>query len=298
MKIALDVMGGDNAPYSTLQGTKLFLDSTLSSKTKIVLVGDKELIENQINKLQIDLDSKRFEIIHAKEIISMDGNTAALLSSSLFILGKIDGIKRPALATYIPTKEGGFILSDVGANIDVKPIHLLQFSLMASDYAKYMNKITSPRIGLLNIGKEKNKGSKLYIETNKLFEENLDNFVGNIEPRYIMENKADVIICDGFSGNIVLKLTEGIINHLHSWLNSNSRLISSNDNFINSVFNTYNYEEHGSSPFLGVKGIVLKCHGSCSEISFYNALKSAEKLHKNKLLSKIKSDINDKFNIS
>ena len=330
MRITLDTMGGDNAPDSSLLGAKLFIEATPNSDTKIILVGPKSIIQNQVNNLFSNIDPNRFEIHNAEDIITMNeekpafafknkpnsslvkavqlvkdgeanavisaGNTAALLSSSLFLLGKINGIKRAALATYIPSKNKGFILCDVGANTDVRPIHLMQFAIMASDYVKYIEKIDAPKIALLNIGTERNKGNKLTSETYPLLEDNLDNFIGNIESRDLLEGKTDVAICDGFTGNAVLKLIEGIVTHFYQSLKTNQKISESEHtmNSINNIFNKYNYEEHGASPFLGVKGIVLKCHGSCTEVSIKNALISAEIFYENKIIDKIEQDLNKK----
>ena len=330
MRIALDVMGGDNAPDSSILGAKLFIEATPDSQSKIIFVGPKSIIQDQINNLFSNINPDRFEIYNANDIVTMDeekpafafknkpdsslvqavklvkkgaanavisaGNTAALLSSSLFLLGKIDGIKRPALATYIPSKNNGFILCDVGANTDVRPIHLMQFAIMASDYVKYIEKIDNPKIALLNIGTERNKGNKLTSETYPLLEDNLENFIGNIESRDLLEGKADVAICDGFTGNAILKLIEGIVNHFYQSLKINQKISESEHtmNSINNIFSKYNYEEHGASPFLGVKGIVLKCHGSCTELSIKNALLSAEIFYKNKIIDKIEEDLNKK----
>ena len=291
MIIALDVMGGDNAPKSNILGAKKFLNS--NPNVKVILVGHESIIKDQLKIHDFD-DLSRIEIYHSPEIITMDepkpsmvfktrpnssivqavklvkdgladaiisaGNTAALLSSSLFILGKIEGIKRPTLATYFPSRKGGFVLSDVGANMDVKPIHILQFAAMASIYAKNIKKIDSVKVGLLNIGSEKN---------------------------------IDVVVCDGFAGNVILKLTEGLVSHLNKWMNSKKEIKNNPEvmNIVNSIFNNYNYEAHGASPFLGVKGIVLKCHGACSDKSIESALNLAHTFSSKDLLSKIENDL-------
>ena len=334
MKIALDIMGGDNSPLSNIVGSKLFLDTNPNSDTKIIFVGNKLLIEEEIKKNQIALDYKRIDFLDVNEVVTMSeekpaqvfknkpnsslvksiqlvkdnvadavisaGNTAALLSSALFVLGKIDGIKRPALGTYIPTNKNGFVLCDVGANTDIKPMHLVQFSIMASEYAKHIKNIESPRIGLLNIGAEKNKGNQLTINTFEILDKNIDGFIGNIEPRYIFDDKADVVVCDGFSGNIIIKLIEGLISHNYNWLNEIYTPPTHKDTTMSSIeeiFNHYNYEEHGGSPFLGVKGIVLKAHGASGEMSIKNSLLSAESLHKNNIIEKIQEDLSSNSNL-
>jgi len=330
MKIALDVMGGDNAPQSNIIGAKLFIDSNNDSDVKIIFVGPKSIIKEEIKKHALDRMQNNFEICDAEDVITMDeikpayafknkpnsslvksiqlvkenkadaiisaGNTAALLSSSLFLLGKIGGIKRPALATCIPRGKRGFILCDVGANMDVKPAHLIQFAIMSSDYVKYIQGVNSPKVALLNIGSEKNKGNKLTTETYPLMEENIENFIGNIETRDLFSDKADVVVCDGFVGNNVLKTIEGIINYFYQTLELNVNIKNTDEtkNTITNIFNKYNYEEHGGSPFLGVRGIVLKCHGSCSEKSIKNTLDTARIFYDNKIINKMEEDLNDK----
>ena len=331
MKIALDAMGGDNAPKSNILGVKKFLNS--NSNVRVILVGDESLIKEQLKINKIN-DLSKIEIYHSPETIAMDepkpsmvfktkpnssivqaiklvkdgradaiisaGNTAALLSSSLFILGKIEGIKRPTLATYFPSMEGGVVLSDAGANMDVKPIHLLQFAAMASIYAKNIKKIDSVKVGLLNIGSEKNKGNTLTQSSFKHLENNIKGFIGNIEPRYLFEKNIDVVVCDGFAGNVILKLTEGLITHLHKWMSSKYEIRDNPEvmNTMNSIFNNYNYEAHGASPFLGVKGIVLKCHGACSEASIESALNLAYTFSSKDLLSKIENDLENDLSLT
>jgi len=333
MKIALDVMGGDNAPTSNILGVKRFLNNNPSLDINIILVGDESLIARELDSHNIS-KSNNIEIHHAPDSISMDqpnpalafkrkpnssivqsiklvkeqkanavisaGNTAALLSTSLFVLGKIKGIKRPTLASYFPSKKDGFVLSDVGANTDIKPIHILQFSAMASIYAKHIKNITSAKVGLLNIGAERNKGNSLTQESFNLLDKNIKKFIGNIEPRYIFNEDVDVVVCDGFTGNIFLKLTEGLTSYFQQWITSD-KLIKDHSNVvnsINSIFNNYNYEEHGASPFLGVKGIVLKCHGSCSEVSIENSINIAHIFSNKKLVSKIEEELFENENLT
>ena len=170
---------------------------------------------------------------------------------------------------------------------------------MASSYVKHIENIETPKIALLNIGSEKNKGNKLTSATYPLLAEHFENFIGNIESRYLLEGKTDVVLCDGFAGNIVLKLTEGLIDNFYQLLIKEKDINSSDKSNISlkKIFNTYNYEEHGASPFLGVKGIVLKCHGSCSEVSIKNALLSAEIFHKKKIIGKIEKELLQKIDL-
>ena len=175
---------------------------------------------------------------------------------------------------------------DVGANSKSTPEQLYQFSKMASIYTKYQLKINNPKVALLNIGTEPNKGTELIQKTYNLMEEKLNNFIGNLESRYIFDSKADIVICDGFTGNIVLKLIEGMMSY-------NLNLISNKLNLqkpdiINNLKSIYDYEKTGAVPILGINGLVLKSHGSSSKISIKNALKVAEELHQFNLIKKFK----------
>tara|TARA_S200000501_G_C20837182_1_gene749908 strand:- start:668 stop:1675 length:1008 start_codon:yes stop_codon:yes gene_type:complete len=322
-------MGGDHAPYSTVNGAIEFIQDNSLDSPYVDLYGNQDEIEKIIDKSGFSSD--KITINHCTEMIDMDersvkafrdkpdsslvravssvkegkshaivsaGNTGALLTSSLFILGKIKGINRPALAPFIPTQNGGFILCDAGANSDVKPKHLVHFGIMATAYMEHLVDIKNPRVALLNIGTEATKGNELTRQAYPLMEEHVSNFIGNIESRYIMEGKADIIVCDGFVGNSVLKLIEGLIKHLFSWLGDsiNSKTTSKLASPLlkpafQDVKNVLDYEEHGSTPFLGVNGIVMKCHGSSSVKSIKNALKSAAKACNENLINDIANRI-------
>ncbi|MDP6133950.1 MAG: phosphate--acyl-ACP acyltransferase, partial [Candidatus Marinimicrobia bacterium] len=201
---------------------------------------------------------------------------------------------RPAFAPFIPTNNGGFILCDAGANADSKPQHLVQFALMASAYIEHLKIRPNPKVALLNIGREENKGNELMTSAYPMLKEHVQNFIGNIESRYILEGKADVVICDGFTGNIVLKLTEGIISHLMGWIQERIKVHSA-DNDISSIItpvftdikNTLDHEEHGATPLLGINGVVMKCHGSSSERGIKNSIIAAQKTVEGKLIDGI-----------
>ena len=213
------------------------------------------------------------------------GNTGALLVSSLFMIGKIKNISRPAFAPFIPTRNNGFIICDAGANVDAKPNHILQFALMASAYIEHLMNIKNPKVGLLNIGREKTKGSNLYRETYLLLENNLKNFYGNIESRYIHSGLVDVVVCDGFTGNIILKHSEGLMQNILSWVKESNK---SNNKFnLENILSLLDYEEHGATPLLGINGIVMKCHGSSKSKSFYSSIQAARKAYDYKLINNI-----------
>jgi len=317
IKIALDIMGGDNAPQSNINGAIDFLKKNQGS-VKIYMIGNEKYILPELEKNK-NISNDTFEIVHTSQTVDSDdkpskiiktkpdssmnkaicllkdnivdavissGNTGCLVSSSFFNLGTIKGIKRPALFTIIPSEKGNFLLGDVGANPSSKPEQLLQFSKMASIFAKYQLKINKPKIGLLNIGSEPNKGTAIIKETYTLMNNELTNFIGNIESRYIFDNKADIVICDGFTGNIVLKLIEGTMNYNLNLITNKLNLKSTEQ--IESLKSVYDYEQTGAAPILGINGLVLKSHGASSRISIFNALKTAERLSSVNLISKFK----------
>jgi len=325
MKIALDVLGGDNAPLSTIEGAFSYLDDQGDSAAELILLGDKAQIESTIQELSRDKDD--ITIHHTTEIIGMNerssrifrekpdsslvksiqlvrdgeaqaavsaGNTGALLASSLFMIGKIPGILRPAFAPYIPTDNGGFILCDAGANADTKPQHLVQFALMACAYMEHLGNHPNPRVALLNIGLEENKGNELTINTYPMLKSHISNFIGNIESRYLLDGKADIVICDGFTGNIVLKLTEGIISHLMGWIQKGieSHVINKDASSIcqpifDEINTTLDHEEHGATPLLGINGVIMKCHGSTSARGIKNSLIATQKTVQENLIADI-----------
>ena len=312
-------MGGDNSPAANVDGVFQYIDLFKFDEINFSLVGDKNIIEKYLEERK--LHSKYISIIHADQTITPEdrpsrvfktkpnssivksinllkdkkvdavisaGNTGALLSSSLFLIGKIKNIKRPALAPYIPSINKGFILCDAGANVDTKLNHLLQFGIMSKCYLENVENIMNPRIGLLNIGKESNKGNELTKKAYHLLNETLDNFIGNIEPRYILNEDVDIIICDGFIGNIVLKLTEGIFYNVNRWILNNN---SNNQLSHESILEKFDYEDHGGTPILGIKDIVIKCHGSSSGKSIFNSIKTAKIFYEKKIINIIEEKL-------
>ncbi len=333
MKIGLDIMSGDNAPLSNINGAINYINNPLSKNNTIILYGNENIIKNNISLIK--KHKKRISTRITSHIINMNdspsmafktkrnssmikiiddlndsnvdaavssGNTGALLASSLLILGKIKGIRRPALAPYIPIGKKGFILCDAGANTDIRPEHLLQFAYMSSAYIEHLGIINNPKIGLLNIGTEENKGSTLIKNTYKLLEKNFKNFKGNIESRSLLDSKVDIVICDGFTGNIVLKLIEGtislMINITKQSINSHS-LSKIVKPVLYPVFDdlkkSFDYEEYGGTPLLGVNGIVTKCHGSSNHKAIENALLNTQKSFENNLINDIKNNLTKVF---
>ena len=301
-------MGGDNSPDATLNGAYLASQS-LGKEETIVLVGNEKLAKSWFKSNNID--TSVFEFIHADEVISMNehatkalrkkpnnsisvgfnalknkeidvfssaGNSGAMLVGSMFSIGPIKGVIRPSITSVLPKKNGGVgLILDVGVNADCKPDVLFQFAILGSLFAENVYNIQKPKVGLLNIGEEKGKGNLLTQSTFQLLEDNDDiNFVGNVEGRDLFNDKADVIVCDGFTGNVVLKLAESFYSLIDQ------------KNIKDDYFDRFNYEIYGGTPVLGVDGNVLIGHGISNENAIKNMILLGKDLINSNLNSKIK----------
>lgn len=330
MKIAIDAMGGDHAPKEIVEGVKKAIQHFLD--LEFILVGDEKQIRPILG------DEQRVSIIHTDEMIeSTDepvravrkkknasmvlmaeevkegradacisaGNTGALMTAGLFIVGRIDGIERPALSPTLPTTGGeGFILLDVGANVDAKPEHLLQYAWMGSIYAQKVRGIESPRIGLLNVGTEDKKGNDLTKKAFALIKNTELNFIGNVEARDLLEGVADVVVTDGFSGNIALKSIEGAASSVFSMLKG--ALTSSTKNKLAAAVlkpqlkqlkAKMDYTEYGGASLFGLKAPVIKAHGSSDANAIFSAIRQARVMVENdvpKTISETVLDLNNK----
>ena len=315
MKIALDAMSGDFAPISTVKGAIEALEE--NEKLEIILVGKEIIIKEELKKYKYDV--KRLEIKNADEIIEMTddpvkavkekknssmnvtidlvkeklaeasvscGNTGALLTSSQLKLKRIRGVLRPAIAVLFPNKKDkGTLFLDLGANADSKPEFLNQFAMMGSKYVEIFLNIKNPKVALLNIGEEESKGNELTRESYNLLKENKAiNFIGNIESTKIMDGEVDVVVTDGFTGNILLKTSEGIgkfIFHIvkesimESWLSKMGALLIKGS--MKKVKQKVDASEYGGAIFLGLNGLSLKAHGNSDSTAIKNALKVASK---------------------
>lgn len=308
MRIILDGMGGDNAPGAIVEG------AVLASKEidhEIVIIGQEELINQELKKYKYNYD--KITVADAREVITNDeapvravrskkdssivkginmvkngegdifisaGSTGALLSGGLFILGRIQGIDRPALASIYPIVGGEpSLLVDAGANADCKPNNLLEFGMMGNIYMEKVIGRTSPRVGLVNIGTEAAKGSTLTKAAYELLEQSDMNFVGNVEAREVPKSACDVIVCDGFTGNVVLKLTEGLAWNILQVIKKKftdgvkaklgaALLIDK----LGELKKEFDYSEYGGAPILGVKGPIVKMHGSSSANAVKNTI--------------------------
>ncbi len=323
MIIALDAMGGDDAPGVVVQGALQALKES-SSSLNLLLLGDEQAIQHELD----GFSSSRLAIHHTTQVVDMEdrgskviktkpdsslvkgiqlvkagsadafvsaGHTGAVMSTSLLSYGRIKHVKRPALGVYIPTLTGGKILCDVGANPDAKPYHILQFAIMASHYFDHVEGHKNPTIGLVNIGAEPSKGSELYKETHELLKSELPNFVGNVEGRHIMDCNADVLVCDGFVGNTLLKFAEGMVsvftNELKSGI-SNRIWYMLGALLLRPVFTNFrkkfDFEEHGGTPLLGVNGVSIITHGSAGPKAICNSIHLAKKCIDENLIEDIR----------
>ncbi|PPA72088.1 phosphate acyltransferase PlsX [Jeotgalibacillus proteolyticus] len=327
MKIAVDAMGGDHAPKEVVLGAMKAVKE-LPSVT-IQLFGDQQKIKEHLT------DDHNIEIIHTEEtILSTDepvravrrkkdasmvlmaqsvkdgvssacvsaGNTGALMAAGLFVVGRIKGIERPALAPTLPTTDGkGFVMLDLGANADAKPEHLLQYALMGNIYAEKVRGINRPSVGLLNIGTEEGKGNELSKAAFLLLKSADFNFIGNVEARDLLEGAADVVITDGFTGNMVLKSIEGTAQALFSMLKQTftSSLKSKVaaglvKNDLRALKNQMDYTEYGGAALFGLNAPVIKAHGSSNANAIYNAIKQANSMAEQDVAELISTVLNDK----
>ena len=308
MKIGFDILGGDFAPNNCLEGAILAANE-LGDGVTLVLIGDSDYAKKYFADKNID--DSRFEYIHTIENIEMgehptkafsqkpnssiflgfkllkegiinafasSGNTGAMLVGSMFTVKTIPGVIRPCITGIIPKESGGFgLILDVGTNADCKPDVLYQFGILGSIYAKEVLKIANPKVGLLNIGEEPEKGNLVSQATHSLMKDSKDfNFVGNIEGRDAFTDNADVIVCEGFVGNVFLKSAEAI----YTLLKKRNR----SDDY----FDKFNYELYGGTPVLGVNGNVIIGHGISSPLAFKNMLLLAKDIANAKLDEKIK----------
>ncbi|SDB88246.1 phosphate:acyl-[acyl carrier protein] acyltransferase [Pelagirhabdus alkalitolerans] len=306
MRIVLDAMGGDNAPDAVVKGSLLALDQI--ENLDITLVGDQEKINPLLE------GDQRIDVIHTTTTISGDeepvravrkkkdaslvlmakevkekradacisaGNTGALMSAGLFQVGRIKGIERPALSPTLPTvDQKGFVLLDVGANVEAKPKHLMQYGIMGSIYSEKVRGIKNPKVGLLNVGTESGKGTDLTKQAFDLMSEAPINFVGNVEARDLLQGTCDVVVTDGFSGNIALKTVEGTAMTMFSMIKRvfmsslKSKLAAAVlKKDLKGLKNQLDYAEYGGAALFGLQAPVIKAHGSSNARAIYSAIK-------------------------
>lgn len=327
MKIVVDAFGGDNAPKEIVEGAVLALEK--HPDLQLILCGDEEIITKLLN----GRGEGRVQILHAPEVITNDdtptlairnktnsslvkafdvlkenddvialvsaGSTGAILTGAIMKIGRIKGISRPALAPVLPTKLSNkdVLLIDSGANVDCKPINLQHFALMGSAYYSILYGVDAPRVGLLSNGTEDHKGNELTKEAFPLIKASSVNFIGNVEAREYMSGNVDVMVAEGFAGNVLLKGSEGAVAAVLSLLKHSIKSHLSSK--IGALFMSKTFKElknrmdvlgkHGGSPFLGCKKLVMKNHGSSSRINISSSIDQAILLYENKLIEKIET---------
>jgi glycerol-3-phosphate acyltransferase PlsX len=309
MKIGLDIMGGDFAPANCMDGAIMALDS-LPADVKMVLIGDSEKAKQHLKEKGVSED--QFEFVHAPDVIEMGehptkalaqkpqssiavgykllkeneiqcfasaGNTGAMLVGAMFSVKAVPGVIRPCITSILPKLSGGFgIILDVGTNADCKPDVLYQFAILGSTFAKEVYKMDNPKIGLLNIGEEPEKGNLVAQAAHALMKDTKDfNFVGNVEGQEVFEDKADVIVCEGFTGNVLLKTAEAF----YSMIKKRNR----SDEY----FDKFNYELYGGTPILGINSNVMIAHGKSTPLAFKNMMVLSKDIVEANLNEKIKT---------
>ncbi|MFV1884614.1 MAG: phosphate acyltransferase PlsX [Balneola sp.] len=327
MVIAVDASGGDYFPKNPIEGAILALQEDAS--LQVILVGPEDLLEKEL--ANYTYDKNRMQVVHAPEIIGMHdspsaavkskrnssisiginlhkegkcdafvsaGNTGALLAASTFILGKLQGVLRPTIASYYPTLKGFRLLVDAGANLELKPEHAIQFAKMGQIFCRQVMGIDNPKVGLLNVGEEEEKGTDEMKEIHEHLKQ-LDGFVGNVEGRDIFPAKADVYVTNGVVGNILLKFGESIPSALKQMVKGTAKkgilsklYLLAAQKVLRESLSPFNYENVGGIPFLGVNGVSIVGHGGSSPLAIKNMIKSAINCVQNDVNGKIVASLN------
>lgn len=329
MRIVVDAMGGDLAPTAIIEGT---VQAAKEYSYHLTLVGDEKIISAELKKHETSKSD--IDIYPASEIIAMDespskacrtkkdssiivatklitekkaeafvsaGNSGAVMTAAFMHLGRLPNVRRPAIAVLFPTLKGLTIILDVGANVDCKPIHLFQFAVMGNVYAQLILKKEKPHIGLLSIGEEESKGNELSIATYELLKSSPLNFIGNIEGSDLPKGKADVVVCDGFVGNALLKFGEGLVGVIFELareeLKSHPFRTTLSGLLLKTVFTEIkkkiDYDEYGGAPLLGINGICVIAHGKSNAKAIKNAIRVAGEAVEQKINEKISNELNN-----
>lgn len=323
--IAVDAMGGDYAPMAVVEGA---VKAAKEFHVPVVLVGDKRLVEEELGRHEVE--GLPVSVRHASQVVAMDespsqalrrkkdssirvamqmvksgeadavfssGNTGAALAVATVILRPLKGIVRPAIAAIFPTPGGWSIVLDVGANIECKAVHLFQFGIMGSVYAKYMLGKMKPRVGLLSIGEEEGKGREIAVEAFHMFKRSSIKFIGNVEGREVFTGEADVVVCDGFAGNVALKISEGLVDYYETVLKNlfsgltgkiAAGLLHSQ---IKQLKSKTDYVAVGGAPLLGVNGTCIIGHGSSEAEAVKNGINQAQRFVTHNINTHIQDDI-------
>ena len=327
MRIALDAMGGDDAPAVNVEGAISALDA--DPELLVDLVGDPALLDPLLS--EAEYDSQRLSVVAAADVVGMDekptaalrqkpdssiavawrlmaardvdavvsaGNTGAVVAAGLRTRLFLSGVRRPGIAVTLPTMRGRSVLVDVGANPAARPEHLLQYAVMGGIYAREVLGIEAPTVGLMNIGSEDSKGNELYREAHALLQGSAlaDSYVGNVEGRGLYQGEADVLVCEGFVGNVVLKVSEGMAEFLiralaHDVLGQLDAEREKAFAALEAASKQYQYREHGGAPLLGIDGVCMICHGSSAGRAIANALRAAATLQSRQVNAQIVAEL-------
>ena len=322
-------MGGDFAPLNDVSGAIIAAESNPDS-LEIILAGNEKLIKDELMKHKVS--PTNIQIVNATEVVSMDdspteslktkpdsslsvgiklvkegkadafvsaGNTGAVMAASTLRLGRLEGVGRPTIGSLFPTDKGLTMVFDVGASVDCKAQHLLEFAMMGSIYVRNIYGIENPKVALLSVGEEKTKGNNVTVEAHELLEKSDLNFVGNVEGRDILNGKVDIVVCDGYVGNVILKFAESVL----EMMKNKFRTYASKGFFKkiwvgimygtlkNVILKDFDYQEYGGVPLLGVNGVVIIGHGKSSPIAIKNMILKAEEMIRKNVNEKIKSEL-------
>jgi glycerol-3-phosphate acyltransferase PlsX len=321
VRIALDAMGTDRHPSVEVEGAVQALRE-LPPDFDIVLVGERKRIEDELRHWS-DLPSARIEVVHAPQTIHPGegaatsvrrkpessivvglslqkegkadafvsaGSTGAVMAASLFLLGTLPGVDRPAIATILPTAVQPCLLIDSGANVDCKPVHLMQFARLGAIYVEDVWRRPTPRVGLLNIGEEPEKGNEAAAEAHQMLRESDLHFVGNIEGRDIIEGVCDVLVTDGFTGNVLLKFYESVTGFIRHLLGTELTEVGVKLD-LEGLFQIFDYTEYGGAPLLGLNGVSIICHGGSPPRAIKNAVRVARQAVEAKMLGHIEREV-------
>jgi glycerol-3-phosphate acyltransferase PlsX len=328
IRIAVDAMGGDFAPRNVVAGVIEALRES-NNRFDVLLVGPESVVKDELHGRPEN--GLRCRVVDAPQVITMEdgamaavkqkkdssiavgvslhkegsadafvsaGNTGAVMSASTLILGRIEGIGRPTIGAFFPTHGGLCLLLDAGANIDCKPQHLYEFAVMGSIYARKMLGLPNPKVGLLSIGEESSKGNSVTLEAHELLASSKLNFIGNVEGRDILRGKADVVVCDGFVGNVVLKFAEGVLDTLKAKLRDRASKslfqklwVGMLSGTLRSVMKDFDYQEYGGVPLLGVNGVSIIGHGKSTPKAIKNMILKAEEMVRKNITGTIRESV-------
>jgi len=327
VRIVVDAMGGDFAPANEVAGA-IMACKEKGDAIEIILTGKEDVLRKGL----ANSDVKNIEIVNATEVVTMEdsptdvfkskpdssinvglklvkekkadafisaGNTGAVMAASTLRLGRIKGVGRPTIGSIFPANETITFVLDVGASVDCKAIHLKEFAIMGTIYMKHIFGVNNPTVGLLSVGEEKEKGNELTSEAYELLEKADVNFVGNVEGRDVLNGKVDIIVCDGFVGNIILKFAEGVLDLLKAKFRSfadksltNKLKMGMMQGTMRTILKDFDYQEYGGVPLLGVDGVSIIGHGKSSPLAIRNMIYRAEEVVRKDVCEKIRIEIN------